>query len=42
MRGCRGMGIVNPKKLPKAMKKGSKVKKSDCRKNKGKNRRILW
>jgi hypothetical protein len=26
MRGCRGMGIVNPKKLPKAMKKGSKNK----------------
>ena len=33
MRGCRGMGSVNPKKLPKAMKKGANTK---CRKNKGK------
>tara|TARA_R110000744_G_scaffold117807_3_gene220237 strand:+ start:564 stop:683 length:120 start_codon:yes stop_codon:yes gene_type:complete len=39
MRGCRGMGIVNPKKLPKAMKKGANAK---CRKTKVKNRRILW
>ena len=29
MRACRGMGDVNPKKLPKAMKPAKTVKKKD-------------
>ena len=29
MRACRGMGAVNPKKLPKAMKPAKTVKKKD-------------